>query len=174
MFLQHGTEFPDEGSGKKSFDKNGVLASRGEVDQNLLVDILSAYQGIQRERKSLGREFFEQAMQPLLENKSIALANRLRTVCESVAIEVAGALPSSMKNLKLLATGGGALNRFLVEVMQERLDGRARILLPAKEIIGFKEALIFGLLGVLKLRNEINVLSSVTGAVMDHSSGFIY
>ncbi|MFN4150740.1 MAG: anhydro-N-acetylmuramic acid kinase, partial [Candidatus Sericytochromatia bacterium] len=37
----------------------------------------------------------------------------------------------------------------------------------------FKEALIFALLGVLKLRNEINVLSSVTGAEIDHSSGLI-
>ncbi len=157
----------------KSFDRNGTLASRGEVDQDLLVDILSAYQRIQKKRKSLGREYFEQAMQPLLENKRIALANRLRTVCESVAIEVAGALPASEKELKLLATGGGALNRFLIELMQERLNGKARIILPAKEIIEFKEALIFAFLGVLRLRGEVNVLKSVTRARRNSCSGVV-
>ena len=48
------------------------------------------------------------------------------------------------------------------------------IIIPNTKILEFKEALIFGLLGVLKLRNEINVLSSVTGAKHDHSSGEIY
>ena len=48
------------------------------------------------------------------------------------------------------------------------------IIIPSAKILEFKEALIFALLGVLKLRNEINVLSSVTGAKKDHSSGEIY
>ena len=48
------------------------------------------------------------------------------------------------------------------------------IIIPDAKTLEFKEALIFALLGVLKLRNEINVLSSVTGAEMDHSSGEIY
>jgi anhydro-N-acetylmuramic acid kinase len=46
--------------------------------------------------------------------------------------------------------------------------------IPSSEIIEYKEALIFGLLGVLKLRNEVNCLGSVTGAKRDHSSGVIY
>jgi anhydro-N-acetylmuramic acid kinase len=49
-----------------------------------------------------------------------------------------------------------------------------KIIIPDKKILEFKEALIFALLGVLKLRGEINVLSSVTGAKTDHSTGNIY
>jgi anhydro-N-acetylmuramic acid kinase len=49
-----------------------------------------------------------------------------------------------------------------------------QIEIPSAKILEYKEALIFGLLGVLKLRGEINVLSSVTGAKKDHSSGLVY
>jgi anhydro-N-acetylmuramic acid kinase len=45
---------------------------------------------------------------------------------------------------------------------------------PQKEIIDFKEAIIFALLGVLKVENKINCLKSVTGATKDHSSGIIF
>jgi anhydro-N-acetylmuramic acid kinase len=45
---------------------------------------------------------------------------------------------------------------------------------PSKTLIEFKEALIFGLLGVLKLRDEVNCLSSVTGASHNHSSGVVF
>jgi anhydro-N-acetylmuramic acid kinase len=70
-------------------------------------------------------------------------------------------------------TGGGAYNDFLIERIQSYLP-EMKIIIPEKKILEFKEALIFALLGVLKLRGEINVLSSVTGAKMDHSTGNIY
>jgi anhydro-N-acetylmuramic acid kinase len=81
------------------------------------------------------------------------------------------ALPN--KKGKILITGGGAYNDFLIERMQYHLPN-IQIIIPDNKTLEFKEALIFALLGVLKLRNEINVLSSVTGAKMDHSSGIIY
>ena len=81
------------------------------------------------------------------------------------------ALPN--KEGKLLITGGGAYNTFLIEQIKLCLP-KVEVIIPSKTIIEYKEALIFGFLGVLKLRNEINVLSSVTGAQKDHSSGIIY
>ncbi|HIC32650.1 MAG TPA: anhydro-N-acetylmuramic acid kinase, partial [Flavobacteriaceae bacterium] len=69
-------------------------------------------------------------------------------------------------------TGGGTYNDFLVERIKALTNNQ--IVIPSKEIIEFKEALIFGFLGVLKLREENNCLASVTGASKDHSSGNIF
>ena len=80
------------------------------------------------------------------------------------------ALPK--KSGSLFVTGGGAYNYFLIERMQFHLPN-IKIKIPDTKTIEFKEALIFALLGVLRLRNEINVLASVTGAVKNHSSGVI-
>jgi anhydro-N-acetylmuramic acid kinase len=74
---------------------------------------------------------------------------------------------------KILVTGGGAYNTFLLECMQNYLT-EITIVVPDAKTLEYKEALIFGLLGVLKLRKEINVLSSVTGAKKDHSSGVVF
>ena len=84
---------------------------------------------------------------------------------------MAKALP--IKTGRLLITGGGAYNDFLIALIKNKLPD-VEIIIPEAKTIEFKEALIFALLGVLKLRNEINVLSSVTGAKRDHSSGKIY
>ena len=50
----------------------------------------------------------------------------------------------------------------------------AELLIPSNTLVEYKEALIFGFLGVLRLRGENNCLSSVTGAKKDHSSGTIF
>ena len=47
------------------------------------------------------------------------------------------------------------------------------IAVPNRSIIEYKEALVFAFLGVLKIREEINCLSSVTGANRDSSCGVI-
>jgi anhydro-N-acetylmuramic acid kinase len=73
---------------------------------------------------------------------------------------------------KVLATGGGVKNTFLMKLIQR--NSAAIFTIPTEDLIDFKEALIFGLLGVLRLRGEVNCLSSVTGANKDHSSGKIF
>ena len=76
------------------------------------------------------------------------------------------------RNTKLLITGGGAYNDFLVS--QIKRFSTPEIIIPDKNLIDFKEALIFAFLGVLRMRNEINCLRSVTGASKDSIGGAIY
>jgi anhydro-N-acetylmuramic acid kinase len=121
--------------------------------------------------KSLGFEFVKEIVLPLIEKYSIAIEDKMQTFTEHIAFQTAKSIP--IKNGKLLITGGGAYNIFLIERMQFHLP-TMKLIIPDSELLEFKEALIFALLGVLKLRNEINVLSSVTGAKMDHCSGVIF
>jgi anhydro-N-acetylmuramic acid kinase len=73
---------------------------------------------------------------------------------------------------KMLVTGGGAFNKFLIELISGKTQ--VELVIPANEIVNFKEALIFAFLGVLKIRGEINCLASVTGAKCNSSVGIMY
>ncbi len=157
----------------KDFDKNGSIAQQGVVNAELLHSLEKIYHSIRKKRPSLGREGFEKQFQILLDNESIALNDRLRTVCESIADEILLSLPPIPKKIKLLSTGGGALNVFLMRLIESKLSVKTKIIIPSKTIINFKEALVFAFLGVLRLRDETNVLKSVTGASHDSCSGVL-
>ena len=75
------------------------------------------------------------------------------------------------ENSELLITGGGAYNKFWIQKINEL---NIKTVVPEKKMVEFKEALIFSLLGVLKIRNENNILSSVTGASKDLSAGVLF
>jgi anhydro-N-acetylmuramic acid kinase len=153
------------------YDDKGSISRTGISNENLLKDLntLDFYQ--KKYPKSLGFEFVKETILPIIESYSISLEDKLHTFTEHVALQIALALPN--KNGSLFITGGGAYNDFLIERIQYHLP-EMKIIIPSQKILEFKEALIFALLGVLKLRGEINVLSSVTGAKTDHSSGIIY
>jgi anhydro-N-acetylmuramic acid kinase len=78
------------------------------------------------------------------------------------------------QNAQVLATGGGALNTHLVTLLQSKVQPFARIVIPEKPLIEYKEAIIFGLMGVKKLVGEVNCLASVTGASRDVCSGRMF
>jgi len=72
----------------------------------------------------------------------------------------------------VLVTGGGALNQNLIERLKNHTG--AEIHIPDATLVHFKEALVFAFLGLLKMRKEINCLSSVTGGKNDLSVGVIH
>jgi anhydro-N-acetylmuramic acid kinase len=68
-------------------------------------------------------------------------------------------------------TGGGVFNTFLVELLRHSV---VKLVIPDPILIKYKEALVFGLLGLLRYRGEINCLASVTGGKRDLSCGVIH
>lgn len=153
------------------YDDKGQLAGSGKLNSDLLNELNALEYYKKQFPKSLGFEFVKEIVLPLIDKYNIPIEDKLNTFTEHITFQIAVALPS--KKGKLLVTGGGAYNDFLIERLKFWLP-ELEIIIPDKKTIEFKEALIFALLGVLKLRNEINVLASVTGAKHNHTSGLIY
>lgn len=153
----------------KAYDNNGEIAAAGNLDRELLkkLDDLEFYR--LRAPKSLGIEWVNQHIFPLIENIEVPTA--LHTYTIHAADQIARSFNSDPSS-KILVTGGGAFNGFLMEKIKQQTD--CLIFIPSPELINYKEALIFGFLGILRLREEVNVLGSVTGASKDHSSGIIF
>ncbi len=152
----------------KEFDAGGAFAKAGspQIQQLEKLNELPFYnlQG----PKSLGIEWVKEHIYPIME--SIAKPeDALATYSLHAAQQIAANLK---QNSSILITGGGAYNTYLLE--QIAAIGNFKIQIPSRDVVEYKEALIFALLGVLRLRNETNCLSSVTGATRDHSSGQIY
>ena len=118
--------------------------------------------------KSLGKEEFDEFIVPILNQSKSSIENKLRTVVEHVSIQIA----PYIKQGKALITGGGAYNSFLINRIQEKSEGEIHI--PDTVLVNFKEAMIFAFLGVLRKREEVNILSSVTGASQDSIGGRLF
>jgi anhydro-N-acetylmuramic acid kinase len=151
------------------YDDGGAFAKAGTVNNALLkqLNALSFYKQVAP--KSLGIEWVHAHIKPLLDTSQALPQDILATFTEHVAVQLA---EQFVTGSRVLVTGGGAFNTYLLE--RVRAHKAVDLVLPDTKLIEFKEALIFGLLGVLKLEGAVNCLSSVTGAEKDHSSGVIY
>ena len=121
--------------------------------------------------KSLGKEWVIKNINPLIEQYEVSDEDLLRTFCEHIAFQIGKSLKNKTKG-KILVTGGGAYNKFLIDCIQQHTEHQ--LVIPDKKTIEYKEALIFAFLGVLRMRNEVNCLKSVTGASRDNCGGSIY
>ncbi len=144
------------------YDEGGKLAQSGNVIQELLSQLNALEFYSQNPPKSLGREWVETEVLPLLE--SYEPKDVLRTFTEHIAHQL-NTIYKEYQLQNMLITGGGTYNDFLISLLDIPYQA------ANSQLIEFKEAMIFAFMGVLRTRNEVNVLASVTGAQKDHSSG---
>ncbi len=160
----------------KEYDAGGQGARSG----NLLPELLQELDALPYYRKpfpkSTGYEWFTASILPLLEAHKGTSADQLRTGTEHIAGQIArevGRL-SEASSVRVLVTGGGACNTYLMELLRQKSGERVHWIIPDAELVGYKEALVFALLGALRLEGATNVLASVTGASRDSCSGVVY
>ena len=155
------------------FDNRGELSSFGEINPKILQELNKIYKKFRTKRPSLGREIFEQQIKPILDREEISVKDRLRTFTESTAQEIAFAIALMKNKGSVLCTGGGAFNSFLISTLLDKCGDSASLVIPDDDVVKFKEALVFAFLGVLRLRNKVNSLKSVTGARSDSKGGVV-
>ncbi len=153
------------------FDENGELARSGKVDLSTLERLNSLEYYRKPPPKSLGREWMEQKLLPVLLEKELSAEDSLRTFCRHIAFQVNKARKNKPGD-NILVTGGGAHNIFLMECI--RNDGNCNYRLMSDQLTDFKEALVFAFLGLLRWKEENNILRSVTGSSRDHCGGVMY
>ena len=157
------------------YDEGGLIARQGIINPELLIK-LNALEFYDRNYpKSLSKEWVLRYFLPLLNTFNIPVTNKLRTAVEHIAIQIASTIntiSSTNQPLHVLVTGGGTFNDFLLERIMALTPHK--LIVPDKNLINYKEALLFAFLGVLRWRKETNVLASVTGAKRNNTGGCIY
>ena len=164
------------------YDAGGQMAAQGQLVNEWLNELnqIQFYQ--QPYPKSLGIEWVNETIIPSLEQKYLTTYS-IPDLLQTYVQHISGLLSSEIKNIfteegiqnpKILVTGGGAFNEYLIKTTRTKLGDRYHLVVPEKSLIENKEAIVFALLGLLKLKGEVNILSSVTGASHDHSAGVIY
>lgn len=167
------------------FDEGGKIAASGNVHIELLEKLNSLDYYNQTYPKSLGNNFGTDIVYPLIKSFAINAEDAMRTYVEHISFQIKNSIINCLlvtdniseerNEQELLITGGGAFNTFLIKTLKEKLDSiGVTVNIPDPEIINYKEALIMALIGILRWREEYNVLSSVTGAKRSSIGGALW
>lgn len=166
----------------KEYDENGEMARRGSVN-NVLLDRLNELDYYKKPfPKSLANDFGTDVVYEMIRDTGCGIDDALRTYTEHIVLQIKNALQSATTNHQtlttrhqLLSTGGGSLNTFLIERLSDELKKlNINVIVPEPQIVNFKEALIMAFIGVLRWRQEYNVVSSATGSSRDSIGGALW
>lgn len=155
----------------KPFDENGEMAKSGTIIPELFQKLNSLAFYKTHPPKSLGREWVDKEVIPILSEFVNPTADLLHTSCRHIAQQI-GTIVNAHMVQNMLVTGGGAFNKTLIQEIERSC--KCNVVVPSTTVVCFKEATIFGLLGYLRWHERMNVWSSVTGSTKDSSSGAIY
>jgi anhydro-N-acetylmuramic acid kinase len=166
----------------KAFDFNGEMASSGALNAALLNALNSQEYYRKPFPKSLDNSFGVNTIYPIIKAWDDSIKNKLCTYTEHICIQVRRSAEAILKNVsnrtagkQMLICGGGGHNKFLVSRLGHQLSEiGVELIIPDETLMDFKEALIMAFIGVLRWREETNVLASVTGARRDSIGGAIW
>lgn len=170
----------------EAFDDEGKSAAKGSVVESLLNVLNDLEYYSMPYPKSLSNDFGNDVVYPLIRGSHHNYEDCQRTYVEHICDQVLSAVESLQAEFRLrtisrpmgqrmLITGGGAKNTFLIERLTQLLARvNVTVELPSNQVIDFKEAIIMGLIGVLRWREENNTLASVTGASRDSIGGAVW
>lgn len=154
----------------KPYDEDGLVARSGKLIKSMFDELKAIPYVKQQQPKSTGRELYGlEFSKKLLESfKNHKKEDLVRTVTEYTAWSIGEGCKLIHLNLsetELIASGGGARNKFLLELVYLYLKG---IKLKTSDEYGIgvdqKEALAFIILGNETIQNKPSNVPSATGA----------
>ncbi len=164
------------------YDKDGDISARGSVSQQLL-DQLNASAYYQKDYpKTLDNFWGRTHVLEKIKKATLPIEDQLRTAVEHIVQQIKNSLtslirqePFPKKAYRLIPTGGGVFNKFLIQRLTEELSTiNIQVEIPDNDFVNFKEAVLMALMGVLRVENIPNILPSVTGARRASIGGAIH
>ena len=162
---------------QQAFDADGAWASSGQVDKDLLDDMLAEPFLKLTPPKSTGRDLFNYGwLQGILKQRDISAVDVQRTLLEFTSITISHAIQQYAQACdEIYLCGGGAYNRALVENLRQKLHP---VKIAASDDLGvpvnWVEAYAFAWLARQTKLGLAGNVPSVTGASGERVLGAVY
>jgi anhydro-N-acetylmuramic acid kinase len=159
-----------------AYDHDGQMASRGTVVAAIVDDLAAMFPFDGGRPKGLSNSEVQSSWIQYLDASSADVASLLASVTEAIAIMIHNHLhPLILADAKILVTGGGAFNAYLMERLRQMgPSGLTSFHLPAPEVINYKECLLMAWLGYLTMHHKGFGTKEVTGASKDTIGGAFF
>lgn len=168
------------------YDADGQLAQQGTLHPATAAKIAALPFHDLPYPKSLDNGWVREILWPVIGKTDLSTADALRTftvwlankiVTDLLAVKGADAGAKENPRSKVLVTGGGARNTFLVDMLrlsQEEIGAGFDFVVPDETTADFKEAALIALGAALRVSGRPNALASATGAPRDTVNGALY
>jgi anhydro-N-acetylmuramic acid kinase len=155
--------------GQQTFDRDGVIAASGEVDQKLLAKLLRDKYFRQRPPKTAGREqygseFVSKLLDTELSSEDL-IATATALTAESIALGVRNFVLPEMRVDEIFVSGGGTHNPTLMRMLRKAMDT-----VPVMETtevgldVDAKEAIAFAVMAYETAHSRPSNVPMATGA----------
>lgn len=164
------------------FDDDGKISAAGNINDDLLQKLNNLEYYKHPYPKSLANDFGIETVFPIIKQWPLSIEDAMRTYAEHIVFQIRDSIQKISINYhllpaysKLLVTGGGTYNSFLIKRLQQVLSEiNVEVFIPDENLIKYKEALIMALIGTLRWREEYNIMASVTGAKRNSIGGALW
>ncbi len=106
------------GEKKMEFDEGGKIAESGKINRELLEKLNSLSYYSAQFPKSLPNSFGTDLVYPMIRNFNLEIEEAMATYAEHICLQIKNSLQPFFSNSeiqKLMITGGGAFNSFLIQ-----------------------------------------------------------
>lgn len=162
------------------YDNRGQLAASGKPVNDLFKKANGLNYLTKPYPKSLSNQWVQTELVSLFLEDPSSVEDKLCTMVHHIAYQLHQAIGQIIKveklhqpMYKMVATGGGVYNDFLIKTIKTYNPG-IELNIPTASIIEFKEAALMALMGVLRIAKIPNTIHAVTGAKRDTIGGAIH